>query len=270
MRVRLRPAVVRLAPTAGDRYTVTPVVQRRVPDSERRRRPGAGRPRKSPRTSARPVPEDIVAAASRLFADRGMGATTMAEIAAAVGLQVSSIYYYFGSKAAIIERLVTEVNRAPLENIERINATGGPAPVRLYRLIRHDVITLCEFPFDINEVHRLAGQDESAFDRYWADRQHLNDEVERIVADGVTEGTLATVDARFAALTILADNEAVQNWFRPIGARRLRQRPSSDGGDYRPAEIGRRLADLALRALLSRPEELPAVRAEADRLDHPA
>jgi AcrR family transcriptional regulator len=243
------------------------VVQRRSNGEPRKRRPGAGRPRKSARTSSRPITEEIVAAASRLFADRGIGATTMAEIATAVGLQVSSLYYYFGSKAAILEELVAEVNKGPLEHIARIDAEGGHPAVRLHRFIRHDARTLCELPFDINEVHRLAGQDETAFDRYWEERQRLNDAVEGVVAAGVADGTLVTDDPRFTALTILAADEAVQNWFRPVGSRRLRTRDEAAGGDYGADEIGLKLADLALRGLLRDPADFERVRREALAMD---
>ncbi len=258
---------------------------RREGEGPRPRKPGAGRPRKSAQPDApnqpepvakRPVPEEIVSTAARIFAERGVASATMAEIATAVGLQVSSLYYYFASKTAILEELVVQVNRGPLDNIRRINVDGGSGAVRLYRLVRHDVITLCGLPFDINEVHRLAGQDHAAFGRYWTERQQLNDEVEQLVTTGVADGSLATDDPRFAALTILANDEATQNWFRPIGSRRLRTiregtlRPAA-GNDstmgYGPEEIGTRLADLTLRGLLSDPATLPTVREQATRLD---
>lgn len=235
---------------------------RRHADRPLQRAPGAGRPRKSARTSTRPVPEEILATAARLFAGQGVAATTMAEIAEAVGLGVTSLYYYFGSKRAILEQLIDDVNRVPLANLRRINAAGGPVAQRLHRLIELDVVTLCEFPFDINEVHRLSGDgdSEAVFEAYWRDRQELNDAVEALIDEGISTGVFVGDDARFVALTVLATNEAVQNWYRPVGSRRLRHRDPEAGGDYTPAEIGIRTADLALRGLLREPDDLPAIR----------
>lgn len=237
---------------------------RRYDETKRQRRPGAGRPRKRPRTSDRPVVEEIVGAASHLFARRGVTTTTMAEIAEASGLQVSSIYYYFRSKHEILERIVNDVNRVPLELLERARADHDAPAAQLHAFVRSDAAALCEFPFDINEIHRLAGDDDGTFARYWADRQRLNDEVEQVVADGVADGSLVTIDARLAALTILANDEAAQNWYRPVGARRLTSREAEAGGPYAPAEIGAFLADLALRGLLADPGALPGIRAATD------
>jgi AcrR family transcriptional regulator len=209
-----------------------------------------------------------VAVASRLFAGKGVSETTMAEIADGAGLQQSSLYYYFRSRDAILEEILGTVNRVPLEFVERLKLDGGPAAVRLYRLIRFDVAALSDFPFDINEVHRLASRQPEGFDVYWEERQRLNDEVEALIADGVAGGEFLPVDPRLTAMTLLANDEAVQHWNR--GQRRLANRadpgPGADGGgagDYTPAEIGLFLADLALRGLLARPARLDTVRRTA-------
>ena len=227
------------------------------------RRP-AGRPRKVPRPDGGgDARAEIVAVASRLFARRGVAVTTMAEIAEAAGLGPSSLYYWFRSKQQILEVIVTDVNRAPLEFAERAAEESGSPAARLWRLLRFDVETLCRFPFDINEVHRLAGEEPTAFPRYWSERQRLNDAVERLVADGVAGGDFLSVDPRLTALTLLANDEAVQNWYRPVGGIRLAGRAEDAGGDYGPGEIAVYVADLALRGLLARPETFEAIRREA-------
>src|SRR5882762_1743072 len=153
----------------------------RRPVGRPRTRTGAG-------TSELGARAEIVAVASRLFAAQGVGDTTMAEIADGAGLQQSSLYYYFRSRDAILEEILGTVNCVPLEFVERLKLDGGPAAVRLYRLIRFDVMALSQFPFDINEVHRLAGRQPEGFAVYWEERQRLNDEVEAIVAEGVDAG----------------------------------------------------------------------------------
>ena len=218
------------------------------------RRP-VGRPRaRAGAASELGARAEIVAVASRLFAAKGVAETTMAEIADGAGLQQSSLYYYFRSRDAILEEILGAVNRVPLDFVERLKLDGGPAAVRLYRLIRFDVTALSQFPFDINEVHRLAGRQPEGFVVYWEERQRLNDEVEAMVAEGVAAGEFVAVDARLAATSLLANDEAVQHWNRG-------QRSLAPG--YTAAEIGSFLADLALRGLLARPARLEAVRRAA-------
>jgi AcrR family transcriptional regulator len=205
-----------------------------------------------------------VAVASSLFARQGIAATKMSHIADGAGLQQSSIYYYFGCKEEILREIVATVNRLPLAFLARADAEGGSAGVRLFRLVRFDVRTLCELPYDINEIHRISGEDPETFAEYWAERQALNDGVERLVREGVEAGELRAVDPRLAALTLLANDEGVQNWFRPVGDRRLRGR---DGRDYRPDEIASFVAEMALHGLINERRRLPRIIARADELD---
>jgi AcrR family transcriptional regulator len=188
----------------------------------------------------------------------------MSHIADGAGLKQSSIYYYFRSKEEILGEIVSTVNRVPLAYLARVDAEGGSAGVRLFRLIRFDARTLCAFPYDINEIHRISTQDPETFAEYWVERQALNDGVENLVRSGVDSAELLDVDPRLAALTVLANDEGVQNWYRPVGDRRLRGR---DGADYEPGEIATFLATLTLQGLLRERRGLSRIVREADRLD---
>lgn len=204
-----------------------------------------GGPRRRGRPRARGAPggdgdprEAIVAAASALFAVQGVEGVTMAQIAERSGLQQSSIYYWFRSKSDILASILERVNRIPLSIVERERSAPGPVPERLGRLVREDVLTLCRFPFDINEIHRLALRAPEDFPAYWEERRRLDDEVEALVAEGVASGELRPVDPRLAARSLLAADEATQNWFRPLGS-----------SGYTAEQVADHVADAAVRAL---------------------
>ncbi|MGD9750549.1 MAG: TetR/AcrR family transcriptional regulator [Acidimicrobiia bacterium] len=220
----------------------------------------AGRPRTNRQPIDRPPRDEAIAVASRLFAEKGFAATTMREIAERSGLQQSSIYYYFKSKDEILEAIVAEVNRVVLEGFARIAADGGSPGLRLFRTLRLDVTMLCGLPYDVNEILRLPALQEERFAAYWKERQQLNDEVEALLAEGVADGEFLPMDPRLAALSLLSNDEATQNWYRPLGEHRL-------VGDYEPAEIGGFLATMALQAFLVDRRRLAAIRRRADELD---
>jgi TetR/AcrR family transcriptional regulator len=154
------------------------------------------------------------------------------------------------------------VNRVPLEFVLKLEEEAGEPAVQLWRLVRFDVDALCRFPFDINEVHRLSRRAPDAFEVYWRERQALNDAVERLVRRGIEAGVFRPVDARLAALVVLSDDEGVQNWYRPVGGRRLAGR---DDAGYAVEEIADFVAELTLRGLLADPADLARVRADATR-----
>ena len=171
----------------------------------------------------------------------------MAEIAEQAGLKQSSIYYWFRSKSEILASILERVNRIPLDIVERERAAPGPVAVRLLRLVREDVLALCGFPFDINEIHRLAGRSPSEFGAYWTERNRLDAEVEALVAEGVASGELRSVDAGLAARSLLAADEATQNWFR-----------SADHG-YDAAAVAAHTAEVAVRSLLADPSSYDSI-----------
>ncbi|HET6951217.1 MAG TPA: TetR/AcrR family transcriptional regulator [Acidimicrobiales bacterium] len=219
-----------------------------------------GRPRANPTPGDLSPRDEILAAATRLFAERGVGDVTMSEIAGRAGLRQASLYYWFRRKEEILAEIVDQVNRVPLEFVLKLEDEAGDPAVQLWRLVRFDVAALCGFPFDINEVHRLSHRVPDAFEVYWQERQALNDAVERLIARGVACGVFRPVDARLAALVVLSDDEGLQNWHRPIDGRRLAGPPD---GDYPVAVIADFVADLTLRGLLAVPDDLARVRAEA-------
>jgi TetR/AcrR family transcriptional regulator len=221
-----------------------------------------GRPRATPSADDTPPRDEILKAATRLFAENGVADVTMSEIASRAGLRQASLYYWFKRKEEILAEIVEQVNRVPLEFVLKLEEEAGEPAVQLWRLVRFDVDALCRFPFDINEVHRLSRRAPDAFEVYWRERQALNDAVERLVRRGIEAGVFRPVDARLAALVVLSDDEGVQNWYRPVGGRRLAGR---DDAGYAVEEIADFVAELTLRGLLADPADLARVRADATR-----
>ncbi|MET0143565.1 MAG: helix-turn-helix domain-containing protein [Ilumatobacteraceae bacterium] len=215
-----------------------------------------GRPRLNPREFVGDPSDEIMAVASRLFRERGVAATTMSQIAREAGLQQSSLYYYFRSKEDVLSAIVAKANVVPLAHVARVQRDGGPASVRLFRFVRGDVAALCGLPFDINEVHRYAARDRVRFSRYWRERRRLERTLAAILVDGTTDGELRDVEPRLTALTIMSNDEAVQNWYRVDTV------PTHDVGT-----ISTSLAELTVGGLLKDSRRLTTVRRKADVLD---
>ena len=207
-----------------------------------------GRPRLQPRDGIGDTADEILAAASALFGDRGVDGTTMAQIASSAGLQQSSLYYYFRSKEEILAAIVAKANVVPLELVRRVRDQPLPPAVRLWRFVAGDVIALCALPFDINEVHRIAARDRERFATYWRERRTLQAGLAAILREGIADRSLREVEPRFVALTLMSNDEGVQNWYRHDS------RPIRD-----PDAIGAATADLAVGGLLRRPADLGKV-----------
>ena len=198
----------------------------------------SGRPRLNGRQVVGDPTAEILAAASRLFEERGLENTTMSRLAAEVGLKQSSLYYYFPNRDAVVAALVAQANIVPLELVDGIIADGGSAASSVYRFVRGDVEGLCALPFDINEIHRVAMRDRDRFAEYWRERGRLERRLASLVSNGMRVGEFRQVDPRLTALTILANDEGVQNWFR-LGTSR------------KPRAVGEALAAMVVGGLLA-------------------
>lgn len=79
---------------------------------------------------------DIVRAAARLFHDKGFEATTVRDIAGAVGMQSGSPFYHFDSKHEILHAVIEQGLRAALDRAESAAVPGMPAAERFRALVR--------------------------------------------------------------------------------------------------------------------------------------
>src|ERR687884_1733799 len=71
----------------------------------------------------------ILAAAERIFAEKGYEGATTAAIAAAAGLPKSNLHYYFPTKEAVYRAVIDETLRLWLAAFDPIAADDDPADV---------------------------------------------------------------------------------------------------------------------------------------------
>jgi len=81
-------------------------------------------PHESPTPPSGDTKQRILDAAENLFADQGVGATSLRAIIAAAGVNSAAIHYHFGSKAGLIEALfarrITPINEERLTRLDRL------------------------------------------------------------------------------------------------------------------------------------------------------
>src|SRR5215467_7935752 len=84
--------------------------------------------------------EEVYAAALRLFREKGYHATSMQDIAAAVGLYKGSLYHYIDGKEELLVRVFERGMGVLLTEVERIAAdpTDGPS-AQLRRIVEAHV-----------------------------------------------------------------------------------------------------------------------------------
>jgi AcrR family transcriptional regulator len=182
--------------------------------------------------------EEVYAAALRLFTEKGYHATSMQDIAAAVGLYKGSLYHYIGSKEELLARVFERGMGSLLDEVEAIVADSSLAASRQLRLIlRAHVSAIAEnreaLTVYLHEFRALAsdslGSVREQRDRY---RRLLESVVER----GVNSGEFGATDVAIATLGVLGMCNWIVQWYQPEGR-------------LAPRQIADRFAELLLRGL---------------------
>lgn len=163
---------------------------------------------------------DVIAAAGRLFAERGYHGTSMRLLGRELGMLGSSLYAHVDSKQDLLVEVVEQGARLFRESARTALAVEGTARDRLQALVSghvdvvladHDVVRTY-----LNEARML---DEGHRSRVIAARDGYEQAFRDVVTDGVAQGWFrADVDPKMASIYILSILNALERWYRPEGA----------------------------------------------------
>src|SRR5579871_5689555 len=149
--------------------------------------------------------EQVRAAALRLFKEKGYHATSMRDIAAAVGINKGSLNSYIKSKEDLLVPVFEQAQGVLLTEIEHISADAGASPTdRLKRAI-HAHVTAVADNLDVLTVYlsewRQLKADSLATNR--DQRERYGALFLQILDDGVRAGELRPLDTRVVLLGII-------------------------------------------------------------------
>lgn len=108
---------------------------------------------------SRKTRESILAAAERLFAQKGFAGASMRSITAAANVNLSVAYYYFESKeallVAVLEKYIVPVVEKELELLALARAEAGTAPIPLRKLVEAAISVCMEERPESENVRQL-------------------------------------------------------------------------------------------------------------------
>jgi AcrR family transcriptional regulator len=163
--------------------------------------------------------EEVYAAALRLFREKGYHATSMQDIAAAVGLYKGSLYHYIGAKEDLLVQVFERGMGNLVAEVEGIAADTSLLPSAQVRLIIEVHVAAVAANLDaltvfFHEWRALAGE---SLTNVRAQRERYTHLVTEIVSRGVRLGEFEAQDVRIATLGLLGMCNWVCQWYRPGG-----------------------------------------------------
>lgn len=191
--------------------------------------------------------ERIRLEAAALFREKGFNGTSMAELAAEVGISKSSLYHHFPSKQALLSEIIElTVNRVtPL--VQEVAESNLPVRERLGRAVALHTVEAIRDQDAIAcfvEEGRYLAPDFMAAHLVKRDRYELI--FRRMFEDGIASGEFVAQDVSLAVKAILGMCNSAVRWYRP-------------GGGHTPEEIASEFAHFAVRGAAAAREAAPLV-----------
>ncbi|KGI81936.1 TetR family transcriptional regulator [Actinopolyspora erythraea] len=184
------------------------------------------------------MPQRLLSAATRLFAEQGFETTSVQQIVDAAGVTKGAMYHYFGSKDDLLYEIYARVLRVQMARMEQAADSSESVERRLRAVAADVVVTTVAYLDDtvifFRSMH-LLHPDKQAEVR--AQRRRYHERVRQLIEEGQRTGVFRTdrspelvVDFFFGAVHHLG------TWYRRDG-------PMSG------QQVGEQFADLLLDAL---------------------
>ncbi|GAA1619152.1 hypothetical protein GCM10009789_86160 [Kribbella sancticallisti] len=186
------------------------------------------------------VESQIIAEATRLFAERGFAGTSLKDIADATGLTRPALYHYVKNKDEILAKLVSELAEGPARALRAIRRQSELGAAEKLRRIAHAIaLQQATEPAKFQLLIRSeADLPEELVGPYDTSRREVLSEIVAVIEAGVESGEFRPVDARVAALAIIGQCNWVAWWHRP-------------GTPEDNARVAGTIADLAVASVAS-------------------
>lgn len=163
---------------------------------------------------------EITRVAAALFNDRGFHASSMEDVAEAVGVKKPTLYHYVQSKAQLVSWIHDECVEAVLPPLVGYLKEGLTASETMYR-VACDIFGLLEqkpgYLRIYFENHR--DLDRRSQTRIAKKRDEYYGLVKQVLERGTAEGELAVADASLTALAFFGMCNWGYQWYRPDGTK---------------------------------------------------
>lgn len=203
---------------------------------------------KAARTTATSAPggndrrRQVLKAAADIFRRKGYDATSLQDIADAVGIQKGSLYHYIDTKEDLLFAIVKDTHDRTLKGNSRWRTLDGDALARLRVFVEDHARVSMRFGRATSIYFRDARSlSRARRDEIMAARDEYENDLRSLIVQAQREGTVnAELDPRLATFAVFGMINWLYQWYRP-------------SGELSQDTIARALADQALASLTAAP-----------------
>jgi AcrR family transcriptional regulator len=179
----------------------------------------------------------IEGVATELFRKKGYAATSMRDLAQAVGMEAASIYSHIKNKEALLSSICFRLADAFMDAKKEMELQTMPAPQLLQKAIEAHVRVITN-NLDASAVflHEWRHLSPEPLAEFIALRKAYENYLIRIIQQGKEEGKFQFEDEKIAVLSLLSGLNWIYDWYKPEGK-------------LSPEQVAQNLSNLLLNGL---------------------
>jgi AcrR family transcriptional regulator len=159
--------------------------------------------------------EVIIEMASKLFREKGFGASSMRDLAGQVGVEAASLYNHIRSKAEILQAICFKVANEFMSRLEAVEGSPDATLKKLENIIRfHIHMMLEQYEFVYISDHEWRHLPEPYLSNFLNQRRSYRKRLSDLIGDGIARSEIRDIEPYVAVLTILSAISGIESWQR--------------------------------------------------------
>jgi AcrR family transcriptional regulator len=169
--------------------------------------------------------EFILKKAANMFREKGFAATSMRDLAEAVGIEAASLYNHIRSKNEILEAITFEVANRYNLHMDELESGNQKIIDKIETLLRFHIRQMIDHFEEVVVADReWKHLNEPYLSNFHNQRRNYRKRFAAIIEEGIKRGELKKIDAPTAVLIMLHAVNGIESWHRSrakIGAQEL-------------------------------------------------
>ncbi|RAU81647.1 TetR/AcrR family transcriptional regulator [Pontibacter arcticus] len=162
--------------------------------------------------------EQIEQTATALFKSKGFSATSMRDLATALGIEAASIYSHIKSKEEILQRVCFRMANEFFEALAKAESAPSSATEKLKNaIVAHVLVLTSNTAASAVFLHEWRHLSEPFLADYLLLRDQYEARFRSIIKEGIANGEFTVPDEKFAVLTIFSGLNWIHTWYNPAG-----------------------------------------------------
>lgn len=184
--------------------------------------------------------DQINQVAQNLFRERGYAATSMRDLAKAIGIEAASLYSHIKSKEELLQNICFRIANEFFDEYDRVqNGTTDPKLRFRHAVTAHTRVVASNLDASTVFFNEWRHLNEPSLTEFKKQRAEYEERFKALLKEGIETGVFRDVQVSFAMRLVFSTLNGIPTWYRPDGPKT-------------PDQIAEQIADFLLEGLLKK------------------